>query len=225
MNYNQILKELKSKGDPKNVAGMARFGITGKTMYGVSMPEVRKLGKSIGRDHMLAQQLWKSGVHEARILASIVEEPEKVTEAQFGKWAKDFDSWDVCDQTCLNLFWQLPFAYEKCKEYSSRNREYEKRTAFALMAVLAWKDKQAPDSKLALFFPIIKRESTDERKMVKKSVNWALRQIGKRNLALNKKAIKTAKEIQKIDSKAAKWIANDAIRELESDAVQKRLKK
>lgn len=224
MNYTQIMGELKSKRNLKNAAGMARFGITGKMMYGVSMPEVRKLGKIVGKDHKLAGQLWKSGVHEAKILAGIVEEPEKFTAQQADKWIRDFDSWDVCDQVCMNLLWKMPFAYEKAKAWSRLEPEYEKRAGFALMAVLAWKDKEAQDSKIEQFLPIIKREATDERKMVKKAVNWALRQVGKRNLALNKKAIKAAKEIQKIDSKAAKWIAADAIRELEGEAVQRRLK-
>jgi len=203
---------------------MARFGITGGTMYGVSMPNVRKLGRQIGKDHTLAGQLWKSGVHEARILASIVEEPEKVTEAQANRWIKDFDSWDVCDQACMNLLWQMPFAHRKAKEWTKKTREFEKRTGFALMAVLAWKDKEATNSQIEKFLPIIKREATDSRNFVKKAVNWALRQIGKRNLVLNKKAISTAKQIAKIDSKAAKWIAADAIRELESPGVQRRLR-
>lgn len=224
MNVKQILKDLKAKGTPENAAGMARFGISGKTMYGVSMPEVRRLGKQIGRDHSLAQQLWKSGIHEAKILAGIIEEPEKVTAEQADRWIRDFDSWDVCDQVCMNLLWKLPFAYEKAKAWTRLEPEYEKRAGFALMAVLAWKDKEAPDSKIAQFLPIIKREAMDERKMVKKAVNWALRQVGKRNLHLNKKAIAVAKDIRKMDSKVSKWVANSALTELQSDAVQQRLR-
>lgn len=203
---------------------MARFGIRPKTeVYGVSMTQLRSFAKKIEKDHALALRLWKSGVHEVRILASIVDEVEKVTERQMDQWIKDFDSWDVCDQVCMNLFWQTPFAHKKAIEWSKRKPEFEKRAGFALMAVLAWKDKSATDAKFRKFFPVIKNESIDERNFVRKSVNWALRQIGKRNKNLNAHALKTAKEIQKNNSKSARWIASDAIRELESLAVQKRV--
>jgi len=224
MKYEEAMKELKAMADSKNAEGMARFGISGEDMYGVSMPNIRKLGKKIGNNHELALKLWNSGIHEARILAGIVEEPEKVTAQQMDRWIKDFDSWDVCDQVCMNLFWKMDCAYNKAKEWTKLEPEFERRSGFALMAVLAWKDKEASDIKFEQFFPIIKRESTDERNFVKKAVNWALRQIGKKNSNLNKKAIGVAKEIQKIDSKAAKWVANNALTELEGKAVQKRLR-
>ena len=153
----------------------------------------------------------------------MIDEVEKVTEKQMDSWIKDFDSWDVCDQVCMNLFDKTPFAFKKAVEWTKRDKEFEKRAGFALMACLAWHDKGSPDNKFIKFFPAIKKESPDERNYVKKATNWALRQIGKRNLSLNKAAIKTAKEIQKIDSKAAKWVAADALRELTSKAVQKRL--
>lgn len=189
----------------------------------MSVPNLRKIAKEAGRDHALAGKLWSSGIHEARILASMVDEPERVTKKQVNAWIKDFDSWDVCDQCCMNLFDKLSFAFEKAVEFSKKKREFEKRAGFALMACLAWHDKEAGDEKFKAFFPHIIEGATDERNYVKKAVNWALRQIGKRNLHLNKAAVKTAKEIQEIDAKSAKWIASDAIRELESEAVQKRL--
>jgi 3-methyladenine DNA glycosylase AlkD len=225
MEYEEILKQLKSLSDPKAVAGMARFGINPKNTYGVSIPNLRKMAKQIGRDHLLALRLWNSGIHEARILASLIDLPEEVAEEQMENWVKDFDSWGVCDQVCSNLFDQTRFAYQKAIQWSKRSEEFVKRAGFVLMAALAVHDKEAKDRKFSKFLPIIRREAIDERNFVKKAVNWALRQIGKRNLSLNKVTIKTAKEIHKIDSKAAKWIASDALRELTCQAVQKRFGK
>ena len=222
--YNEILKKLKSLSNPEAVEGMARFGINPENTYGVSIPNLRKIARETGRNHLLAQQLRSSGIHEARILASMIDEREMVTEEQMESWVKDFDSWDICDQCCMNLFEKTKFAYQKCVGWSKRNEEFVKRAGFALMARLAVSDKKADDEQFKIFLPIIKREAGDNRNYVKKAVNWALRQIGKRNLNLNKAAIKTAKEIQQIDAKSAKWIASDAIRELESKAVQKRLR-
>ena len=224
MTYQQIIKKIKASYNKKNVEGMARFGIDVKKAYGMPMPALRKLGKEIDKDHKLALQLWKSGIHEARILASLVDEPEKVTASQMDSWVKDFDSWDVCDQCCMNLFDRTPHTYKKAIAWSRRKEEFVKRAGYALMAVLAFHDKDASDSAFNRFWPAIKRGATDERNFVKKAVNWALRQLGKRRKSLNKKAIQVAKEIQKMDNKTAKWIANDALRELESAAVQKRLK-
>jgi 3-methyladenine DNA glycosylase AlkD len=217
---NDILKELKSHSNPKNVEGMARFGINPKNTFGVSIPIIRKMGKEIGKNHELARQLWSSGIHEARILAGLIDDSKLVTEEQMEKWVKDFDSWDVCDQVCMNLFDRTKFAYKKAIEWSSRKEEFVKRAAFALVASLSVHDKKAEDERFLKFLPIIKKESTDERNFVRKAVNWALRQIGKRNKRLQKEAIKTAKEIQKIESKSAKWIASDAIRELESKKIK-----
>lgn len=224
MNYQEILKKLKSSANPKNVVGMARFGINSKKTLGVTIPNLRKIAKQNGKNHELAGQLWKSEIHEARILASMVDEVEKVTEKQMDGWAKDFDSWDVCDQVCMNLFCQTRFAFKKCVQWSRIQEEFVRRAGFALMACLAFKDKKAGDEKFKKFFVAIKKHSTDERNYVRKAVNWALRQIGKRNLYLNKEAIKIAKEIYKFNNKASRWIAADAIRELESKAVQHRLK-
>jgi len=223
MEYEEILTKLKSLSNPKAVAGMARFGINPKDTYGVSIPVLRKMAKQIGRNHLLAKKLWTLGIHEARILAGMIDPPEEVSEDQMEKWVKDFDSWDVCDQVCSNLFDKTKFAHKKAIEWSKRREEFVKRAGFVLMATLAVHDKEASDKEFLKFLPIIKREATDERNFVKKAVNWALRQIGKRNPSLNKMAIQTAKELQRTDSKSARWIASDAIRELTSEAVQKKL--
>nr|NIS71377.1 DNA alkylation repair protein [Pseudomonadota bacterium] len=164
-------------------------------------------------------------IQEARILAAMIDRPEEVTEQQMEEWVKDINSWDVCDQVCMNLFERTPFARKKISEWSRREEEFVKRTAFSLIACLAWHDKKAPDQDFIELLPIIKSGATDERNFVKKAVNWALRNIGKRNPGLNRAAIKAAKDIQKMDSKTARWVASGAIRELESEAVQKRLRK
>jgi len=213
-NYEEILTELKVQAKPENVEGMARFGINPKGTLGVTMPKVRALAKKIGKNHALAEKLWASKVHEARILASLVDEPGKVTKKQMDSWIKGFDSWDVCDQTCMNLFDKTPFAFEKAIEWTTRKREFEKRAGYALMASLAVHDKAAPDKKFEAFFPVIEREANDERNFVRKAVNWALRQTGKRNARLRVKALACARRVLKQGSKPAKWIARDAIREL-----------
>ncbi len=223
IDVNRIIKKLKSLSNPVNVEGMKRFGISPDKTFGISIPELRKIAKETGKNHKLALSLWKTGYHEARILAAMIDNPDEVTASQMNKWVKDFDSWDVCDQCCMNLFDKTPFAYEKVFEWSKRKEEYVKRAAFSLIAVLAVHDKKAADEKFVRFFPLIKKASTDERNFVKKAVNWALRQIGKRNMNLNKEAIKLAKEIIKIDSNTAKWIATDAIKELENEKIRSRI--
>jgi 3-methyladenine DNA glycosylase AlkD len=223
MDCEEILKQLESLSNPDAVAGMARFGINPKNTYGVSIPVLRKMAKQIGKNHLLAEKLWNSGIHEARILAPLIDPPEMVTGKQLERWVKDFDSWDVCDQCCSNLFDKTKFAHKKAIEWSRRREEFVKRAGFVLMATLAVHDKEADNQNFVRFLPVIKKEAADKRNFVKKAVNWALRQIGKRNSALNKIAIQTAKEIQRIDSKSARWIASDAIRELTSEAVRKRL--
>jgi 3-methyladenine DNA glycosylase AlkD len=202
---------------------MSKFGINPKNTYGISIPKLREIAKDIGKNHQLALELWKSDIHEARILASFIDEPEKVTENQLEKWVRDFDSWDVCDQVC-NLFEKTPYAYQKAIEWTNRKEEFIKRAAFALMAGLAVHDKKASNEQFEHFFPLIREAATDDRNFVKKAGNWALRNIGKRNKALNERAMEIAREIQEINSKTAKWIASDALRELSSHAIQKRLK-
>lgn len=221
----EVLKKLKSKAIPDKLEGMGKYGMRGEMRLGVSVPDLRALAKEIGKDHRLALQLWTTKIPDAMILASMVDIPQEVTEGQMESWSKDVDSWDVCDQLCMNLFEKVSFTEKKIKEWSKCDEEFVKRAAFALIACLAWHDKKAPDDFFIKLFPVIKREATDERNFVKKAVNWALRHIGKRNLNLNREAIRLAKEIQQIDSKAARWVASDAIRELESEEVKTRLEK
>jgi len=220
-----VLDRLQSKAKPEQLAGMAKYGITVEGRLGVSVPDMRKLAKELGRDHKLALDLWRTGIAEARIVAGMVGDPAMLTEEQMEEWVKGINSWDVCDQVCMNLFEKNQLAWKKIIDWSEREEEFAKRTAFSLIACLAWHDKKASDEEFVELLPVIIREATDERNFVKKAVNWALRNIGKRNLNLNKAAVDAAKKIQRLDSKAARWIAADAIRELESDAVQDRLKR
>ena len=223
MDCAEILARLRTLANPDNVAGMARFGINPENTLGIAIPVLRKLAKEAGRDHGLAQELWSSGIHEARILAAFVDDPRKVTPEQMEDWVQGFDSWDVCDQVSCNLFDRTPWAYEQAAAWSGRSEEFVKRAGFALMAALAWHNKKAPDDALAAFLPLIRREAGDGRNYVKKAVNWALRMIGKRSRHLNALALQTAQEIAQSDSKAARWVAADALRELTSAAVQGRL--
>jgi 3-methyladenine DNA glycosylase AlkD len=225
MNVDTILKEFEQLENPENVEGMRRFGIRAQKVYGLSAPELRRIARKVGKDHQLAQQLWNSGIYEARIVATLVDDPPRVTERQMERWAKEFDNWAVCDACCSNLFDKTDMAYQKAMEWTSRSEEFVKRAGFTLMAVLAVHDKKAPDSTFLTFLPLIQRESVDERNFVRKAVNWALRQIGKRNPDLNRAAIRTAETIRKINSKAARWVAADALRELTSPVVQDRLKR
>lgn len=225
MKYHEIIEELKSLSNPKDVEGMARFGINPEKTYAVRIPELRRIAKKADKDHALAAKLWKADYRETRILACMIEDPEMVSEEQMDAWAAEFDYWEICDQCCMKLFRKTPYAYKKIFEWSERKEEFVKRAAFTLIAVLAVHDKEAVDDRFEQFLPLIKREATDERIYVKKAVNWALRQIGKRNINLNKIAIKVAKEIQKIDSKSARWIASDVLRELKSEKIQKGLRK
>ena len=224
MEIKEIISLLKSKSNPRNLEGMSRFGINTSKAFGIPIPVLRDLAKKIGKNHKLALSLWKTGYHEARILACYLDEPALVTEKQMDSWVKDFDSWDVCDQCCGNLFDKTEFAYKKAVQWTKSAHEYSRRAGFVMIASLAVHDKKADDSKFIKFLPLIKKYSTDERNFVKKAVNWALRQIGKRNASLNKAAIVCANEILLIDNKAARWIAKDALRELKSDAVRKKLK-
>lgn len=220
-----ILKKLKARGSTKNIEGMARFGIATERRLGVSVPEMRRIAREAGTDHALAISLWNSGIPEARIVASMIADPRRMTAAEMDRWASGFDSWDVCDQVCMNLFEKTPHARRKIRQWARREEEYVKRAAYALLACLAWHDKDSPDSLFTGFLTIIKRGATDERNFVKKAVNWALRNIGKRNPRLNRGALRTAKEISRLDSKSARWVAADATRELTSAAVQRRIRR
>jgi len=223
MQLKAVLAELKSMGNPKAAAGMARYGIKAERALGVSIPKLEGLAKKIGKSHKLAEDLWSSAIHEARILACMIDDPKQITEAQMERWVNEFDSWDLCDQCCNRLFRKSKFAHQKALTWACRPDEFVKRAGFVLMAVLAVHDKKAADRQFDPFFELVKKEAGDTRNFVKKAVNWALRQIGKRNLTLNKKAITLAEEIQQNESKTARWVAKDALRDMRSEKDQKRL--
>lgn len=218
-----ILGELESLSDPSALEGMASFGITPGKAYGVAIPELRRIAKSIGKDHGLAAILWAYGYRETRILASMVDDVRYVTEEQIEQWVSEFDYWEICDQYCMNLFEDMPCVYDKAAEWSHREEEFVKRAGFVLMARLAVSDKKASDDHFIAFFPMIQEGALDKRNFVKKAVNWALRQIGKRNLSLNTLAIELAEELQQTNSISARWVAADAIRELRGEKVHQKL--
>jgi 3-methyladenine DNA glycosylase AlkD len=218
-----ILSHLKSLRDPDAIAGMARYGIVAKKVYGVPTPILCSIAKEIGRNHTLGLQLWKSGVYDARQIASLICDPALVTEEQMERWVLDFDSWAICDGCCSNLFDKTPFAISKARAWSRRKEPFVKRAGFVLMAVLAVHAKELPDSLFASFLPLIEKGAADDRNEVKKGVNWALRQIGKKNAALNRLAMASAQRIHSRATSTARWIASDALRELTSSAVRKRL--
>lgn len=216
MEYIEVIEKLHSLSNRGNIEKMKRFGINANNALGISIPDLRKIARRIGKDNTIAIKLFDSEIHEAKILATMISSPKLITSDQMNRWVNKFNSWDICDQCCGNLFVKTPLAYQKAIEWSKSNKEFVKRAGYVMMAELAIHDKVAQDSSFIHFFDIIKQGSTDERNFVKKSVNWALRQIGKRNIKLNKLAIKTAEEIKDMDSKSAKWIATDALRELKS---------
>ncbi|MBS7622611.1 DNA alkylation repair protein [Candidatus Bathyarchaeota archaeon] len=222
---DKVLERLKARARHSRLEGMARYGMKVERRLGVSVPDMRRIAKEFGKDHRLALTLWKAGLAEARMVASMIGEPEKLTEEQMDEWVKDIDSWDVCDQVCMNLFEKSPLAWKKILDWSRREEEFVKRAAFSLIACLAWHSKGDGDERFLRLLPVIEQGATDERNYVKKAVDWALRNIGKRNRNLNRAAIEVAQKLQRIDSKSARWIASDTIRELESRAVQRRLEK
>ena len=229
MTTDEIIEKLRGMGSPENVAGMERFGIATAKAFGVKAPELKQFAAEVKKAaedrHKLAEELWQTGIYDARAIAFLIDDPKQVTWAQMDAWAADFDNWATVDGACGYLFCRTPFAYEKAFEWAGEKPEFIKRAAFSLMAYLAVHDKKAGDEKLAAFLPVIEKHANDERNFVKKAVNWALRQIGKRNAELNALSIKTAERIRRQDSKSASWIASDALRELTGDAVAQRLKK
>jgi len=225
MNYDEIITTLQALANPENVKGMARFGITTHNNLGISIYQLRPLAKQIGTNHALALRLWDSQLHDARLLACFIDDPIQLTSEQMNAWAADFDSWDICDQACTSLFDQSPLAYDKVFQWADNQNEFIRRAAFSLIAGLAVHDKTAPDQVFEDFLALCVKYSTDERNYVKKAVNWALRNIGKRNIPLNNKALQTAKKIKNIDSRSARWIAADAIRELTSQKIQEKIHK
>jgi 3-methyladenine DNA glycosylase AlkD len=219
-----ILAELENLADPQRAADMAHFKVGGAVVHGIPIPELRRIARQTGRDHLLAQELWDSGIHEARILASMVDDPRQVTVDQMERWVADFDSWDICDQCCGNLFDRTPYAWDKAIEWSGRPEEFVRRAGFALMAYLAVHAKKAPDEQFLPFLAEVERRAGDGRNFVKKAVNWALRQIGKRNLALNQPAVALAQKLAASQDPTERWVGKDALRELAGDQVQRKLK-
>ncbi|MEI6845582.1 MAG: DNA alkylation repair protein [Candidatus Firestonebacteria bacterium] len=224
MTLKEVLIFLKENKNEANLKGMLHFGINIEKTYGLSIPELRRLAGRIGTDHKLALSLYKTGIHECKVLASIIDDPARVTEAQMESWVKGFNSWDVTDSATTNLFDLSPLAWKKAKEWSRRNPEYEKRAAFSLMAGLALHDLVSSDEKFEKFYPYIIEGAFDERNFVKKAVNWALRNIGKRSRGLNRSALKLCKRLLRQGSSSANWIARDAIRELKGEIAQRRIK-
>src|SRR5580700_10844873 len=220
-----VLRELKKLADPKVRAKLSYFGVNVREAHGISAPVLHKFARHIGKNQALAEELWSSGIHEARILAALIGESEKITAAQMERWVREFDSWDVVDTACCYLYAAAKPAWSKISEWSTRSAEFPKRAAFSLAAYLSYKDKIAEDARFERFLSVIEREAHDQRNFVRKAVNWALRNIGKRNLRLNEAAIRSAERIRLQDSRAARWIARDALRELKSEAVQARLRK
>jgi 3-methyladenine DNA glycosylase AlkD len=217
---------LYSKANPKNVEGMARYGIKSThNVLGVSSKVLFSLAKDIGTNHALALELWKTGVYEARILAALTADPEQMKKSTMNLWVKDFDNWAICDGVCMHCFRDTPYAHELALKWVKQKQEFIRRAGFTLLATLCVNDKKTDDAVFLTYLPVIKKYAKDERTYVKKAVNWALRQIGKRSLRLNPHAIKVAEEIHRMNSSSAKWIASDALRELRSPAVQTRLKK
>ncbi len=221
----EIIEEIKANGNEDNRAGMARFGINVNNAYGVPLTWLRELAKRIGKDHELALALWDSEVHEARILASIVDEPNKVTMAQMDRWAIEFDSWDICDQCCNNLFGRTKFAREVIGPWCDREEEFVRRAGFVMIAVLSVKDKKAACYTFQPYLELIERQSHDKRNNVKKAVNWALRQIGKRDLECHALAVPVALRLSQSEDATARWIGKDAIRELRSEKILTRVEK
>lgn len=224
MNAREVIAHLESISDRSRLEGMSRYGIEVEHAIGVSIPEMRAYAKTIGRDHHLAMDLWDSGVHEARIMASLLADPQLLTEEEMERWVRDLDSWDLCDQCCSNLFRRSPHAFRKALEWSGREEEFQKRAGFATMAALAVHGKGMSERDLQLLLDAVVRESHDDRNFVRKAVNWALRQVGKRDLVSNAMAIAAAERILAKGDRTSRWVAYDALRELRSEAVRERLK-
>jgi len=216
---NGILKRLRAAGSAANVDGMARYGIRPAKAYGVATPTIRQIAREFRRDTELASALWSTNVLEARHLAAMIADPLQITEEEVERWVREFDCWAVCDSACIGLLWKTPFAWRKAREWSRRKPEYERRAAFALLAGLAVHDKKATDQQFRAGLRLIAKAAGDDRNFVKKAVNWALRQIGKRNPELRAAAIGTAESLIASGPRPARWIGRDALRELRRQAT------
>jgi 3-methyladenine DNA glycosylase AlkD len=224
MTIRQIMESLKELSRLDALSGMKKVGITPEKAFGVSIPDLRALAKKIEKNHELALELWEIDTRETRILASMIDLPILVTEEQMENWVLDFNYWEICDQVIMNLFEKTPFAYLKAIEWSHREEEYVKRAGFVLMARIAVSDKKAVNEVFESFFPLIIQYARDPRNMVKKGINWALRQIGKRNSTLHESALRVIQKLVELDDKTALWIARDAIRELTDEKILKRIR-
>ncbi|MBR3155382.1 MAG: DNA alkylation repair protein [Methanobrevibacter sp.] len=221
MEFDQIIREFERLSDVDFAQNMKKFGIRYVKSYGLRLPQIRKVAKKCGKNHDLALKLWNHGYHETYLMATLVEESEKVSSEQLNDWVNTFYSWDLVDQACINLLRFIPESRENIFIWCDSEEEFVKRTAFSLIAVLAVHEKE---SDFEIYFDVIEEASKDNRNFVKKSVNWAIRQIGKIDLENNRKALDLAYEILEIDNKASKWVARGAIRELESEKVQSKFK-
>jgi len=214
LTFENVMRQLHALANPDNVAGQQRFGIRGEKMLGTSIYDLRKIAKGV-RDHELAAKLWASGVHDARLLATMVDDPQMVTQEQMNAWAEDFDSWDICDQATDNLFIHVDGILEMIPLWAEREEEYVRRAAFATIAAIAWNGRQYPDEVVAQFLPLIEKHAGDERNFVKKAVNWALRNIGKKRPGLQQQAVACARRLSSRSEPSARWIARDALKEFE----------
>lgn len=220
-----IVAQLRRQASPRNVEGMARYGISPANTLGVPIPVLRTLARKHRGDHALALGLWRTGIHEARILATMVDDPALVTAAQMDRWLADVDSWDVCDQLCANLLEDVPLARRRLAVWARRKPEFVRRAGFVLMARIAVSDGHADDRTFTRLLSFIERHGADGRPMVKKGVSWAIRQIGKRNPRLNRAALVTAEKFRRHPDPSVRWIGADAARELRSPAVRSRLQR
>jgi 3-methyladenine DNA glycosylase AlkD len=219
----EVLGRLRTLADPQRLEGMARYGIGSDGALGVTVTELRKVAREVGRDHGLAAELWDTGVHEARILASLVDDASLVDEAQFERWAAGFESWDLCDQVCQNLFRHAAPAWTKAVEWTRRPDLFVKRAGFSLVAGLAVADKRSDDQRFAGLLPALADGADDERPLVRKGASWALRAVGKRSPRLHALAMETATQLRRRDGSGARWVGTDVLRELQSESVQRRL--
>ena len=223
MTVPQVLAWLERRGTKRNRDGMARYAIVTPRAYGVSVADLRSLGRQLGTDHALAQGLWKSGWYEARMLSAFVADPARVTPAQMDRWTREFDNWAICDHLCFHLYDRTPHAWTKIAQWGSSSEEFVKRAAFALLASVALHDKSGADAPFKKSLRLIERAARDDRNFVKKGVSWALRSVGERSQALHADALSSARKLAESSDVSARWVGRDALRQLNTPAVRKRV--